>query len=188
MVNPDLRSLNLIRIGTSGALQTDIPVDSLLVSKAAIGLDVLMHYYKFEQSEEEKNVQQAFQDSLGAKGMHPYFVSGSDQLINTLANDIQQGITITAPGFYAPQGRQVRVKNILPGLMQSVQNFRYLNWRITNLEMETAGIYGMASSLGHKAISFNVILANRITQKFSKNPSGVMQQFIKMILERVAAS
>jgi len=72
--------------------------------------------------------------------------------------------------------------------MQSVQNFRYLNWRITNLEMETAGIYGMASSLGHKAISFNVILANRITQKFSKNPSGVMQQFIKMILERVAAS
>jgi uridine phosphorylase len=185
-INPKLKSLNLIRIGTSGAIQADIPVDSLLVSAVALGLDPLMHYYKQQLSIKEEALLESFLYSLSNNyKLNPYIASADNDLLNTLGAYWQQGITITAPGFYAPQGRQVRVISAMPKLMEIIQNFKSGNQRITNLEMETAGIYGLAKSLGHKALSFNIILANRITQTFSKQPAAIMDHYIQQVLEKL---
>jgi uridine phosphorylase len=186
--NTTLHSLNIIRIGTSGAVQADIPIDSLLVSSAAFGLDALMHYYKQDISAQEQALLTAFQSALPKNYiLSPYIASADSSLLNTLGQGLPQGITITAPGFYAPQGRQVRAENIMPDLMDTIQNFNSDGQRITNLEMETAGIYGLATSLGHKAISFNVILANRVTQIFSKQTAKTMDHYIKQLLEKIIA-
>lgn len=186
LVNDKLRSLDIIRIGTSGAIQADIPVDELLVSASAFGLDALMHYYHQELNNEKQQLLSAFEKALPAGyKLSPYFAPAGKTLLQALAHDLPQGITITAPGFYAPQGRQVRAKSLTPGLMDSIQQFSYNGQRITNLEMETAGIYGLANSLGHQALSFNVILANRANHVFSTDPSGVMDKFIGQILQRI---
>jgi uridine phosphorylase len=179
----DLRSLDIIRIGTSGAIQADIPIDSLLVSTMAFGMDTLMHYYMQDISPEGEKLLADFKLALPANcPFSPYITEGDKSLVKKLANDLQQGITISAPGFYAPQGRQVRAKLTIKGLMGAIQTFSSGGQRITNLEMETAGIYGLAAALGHKAISFNVILANRMTQQFSKQPQRVIDACIKQIL------
>ncbi|GAB3907503.1 nucleoside phosphorylase [Mucilaginibacter boryungensis] len=186
LVNDKLRSLNIIRIGTSGGIQADIPVDELLVSASAFGLDALMHYYHQELNNEEQQLLSAFEKALPAGyKLNPYFAPAGKNLLQSLAHDLPQGITITAPGFYAPQGRQVRAKSLTPSLMDSIQQFGHNGQRITNLEMETAGIYGLANSLGHQALSFNVILANRANHVFSTDPSGVMDKFIGQILQRI---
>jgi uridine phosphorylase len=182
----NLHSLNIIRIGTSGAVQADIPVDSLLVSALAFGLDPLMQYYKQDLSEQEKNLLNSFLAALpGTYKLAPYIASANKALLDTLGAGLQQGITITTPGFYAPQGRQVRAISTMPELMDIIQKFKADGQRITNLEMETAGIYGLAGSLGHKALSFNLILANRVTQTFSKQPAKIMDHYIKQILEKL---
>ncbi len=184
--NSNLHSLNIIRIGTSGAVQADIPINSVLVSSAAFGLDALMHYYKQNLSEQEQGLLNAFKSTLPDEySLSPYLASANSSLLDTIGQGLSQGITITAPGFYAPQGRQVRAKNIMPDLMNTIQNFSFAGQRITNLEMETAGIYGLAASLGHKAISFNVILANRATQAFSKEPAKIMDHYIRQLLEKI---
>jgi len=187
--NANLRSLNIIRIGTSGAVQADIPINTLLVSSAAFGLDALMHYYRQTPSAQETELLAAFKSALpDSYQLSPYLASADASLLNSLGKGLQQGITITAPGFYAPQGRQVRAINTLPQLMELIQNFDSNGQRITNLEMETAGIYGLAGSLGHKAISFNVILANRATQVFSREPAKIMDNYIKQLLETINSS
>lgn len=185
-VNAELRSLNIIRIGTSGAVQSDIPVDSLLVSAGAFGLDALMHYYLQQLLPADAALLNAFTNSLpAAYQLKPYFAPANGDLLNRIAHDLQQGITITAPGFYAPQGRQVRAQSLTPQLMASIQGFSFNTKRITNLEMETAGIYGLANSLGHKALSFNVILANRANLALSKQPAEIMQQYIGFLIDRI---
>jgi uridine phosphorylase len=186
-VNQTLRSLNIIRIGTSGAVQADIAIDSLLLSSAAFGLDPLMHYYKQTLSGKEQDLLNAFKETLPADAiLSPYVASVGSNLLNQLGNGEQQGITITAPGFYSPQGRQVRAVTAIPNLMNIIQQFNFEGRRITNLEMETAGIYGLAASLGHQAVSCNVILANRVTQKFSMQPAKIMDHYIKQLLEQLA--
>ncbi|MBV8389289.1 MAG: nucleoside phosphorylase [Mucilaginibacter sp.] len=181
-----LQKLNIIRISTSGAVQSDIPVDSLLGSSAAFGMDSLMNYYQHPLSPDEKQLLDAFTNALptGNK-LSPYIASADESLLNTLASNLPTGITITAPGFYAPQGRQIRARSIHPDLMNNIQQFHLNNQRITNLEMETAGIYGLAAALGHRAISFNVILANRANQTFSKQPDKIMDHYIQQILGRL---
>jgi uridine phosphorylase len=184
--NSKLKCLDIIRIGTSGAIQTDIPVDSLLVSTAAFGMDTLMHYYNQHISPEGEKLLANFKVALPVGyPFLPYVSEGDRSLLDKLAIGLQQGITISAPGFYAPQGRQVRARLAITGLMEAIQGFSYGGQRITNLEMETAGIYGMAAALGHRAISFNVILANRATQQFSKQPQQVMDTSIKQVLALV---
>lgn len=181
-----LQKLNIIRIGTSGAIQADIAIDSLLVSSAAFGMDTLMHYYEHPVSEHEIELLESFKEALpNASNFLPYVAAADSWLINQLAIGLQQSITITAPGFYAPQGREIRAKAAYPGLMGSIQNFNLNGKRITNLEMETAGIYGMAALLGHRAISFNVILANRATKTFSKQPEQVMDNYIRQVLNKL---
>ncbi|HVW15246.1 MAG TPA: nucleoside phosphorylase [Mucilaginibacter sp.] len=181
-----LSSLDIIRIGTSGAIQADISLDSILVSEATFGMDTLMHYYKYQNSASEKQLLADLKNILPAGYLlPPYIASGSQHLIGTLANDFPKGLTISAPGFYGPQARELRASQRNKGLMESIQNFRSGEKRITNLEMETAGIYGLASILGHRAISFNVILANRATGKFSAQPQEAIGNTIKQVLEKV---
>jgi uridine phosphorylase len=181
-----LQKLNIIRIGTSGAIQAGIAVDSLLVSKVAFGMDALMHYYENQLSVSEKQLLHDFKAVLpNGSNFLTYIASADNWLLSKLATGLEQGITITAPGFYAPQGREIRAKAAYPGLMESIQNFNSQGRRITNLEMETAGIYGMAAVLGHRAISFNVILANRATKTFSKQPDQVMDNYIKQLLNKL---
>ncbi|WP_426671002.1 nucleoside phosphorylase [Mucilaginibacter sp. McL0603] len=181
-----LQKLNIIRIGTSGAIQADIAIDSLLVSSSAFGMDILMNYYERQLLVPEKELLDNFKAALpNGSNFSPYMASADTLLISRLATHLQQGITITAPGFYAPQGREIRAKATYPELMESIQNFNSDGKRITNLEMETAGIYGMAAVLGHRAISFNVILANRATKTFSKQPDQVMDNYIKQVLNKL---
>jgi uridine phosphorylase len=189
MIKPDLQRLNIIRIGTTGAVQADVPIDSLLVSSSAFGLDPLMHYYQQDLSSQEQSLLNAFKSVLPKNYvLSPYIASAGNALLNTLGKGMQQGITITAPGFYAPQGRQARAVSAMPQLMEIIQNFSAGDQRITNLEMETAGIYGLAASLGHQALSFNIVLANRATHTFSKQPAQIMDHYIKEILEKMTGS
>ncbi|WP_214069918.1 nucleoside phosphorylase [Mucilaginibacter sp. dw_454] len=186
-VNSTLRSLDIIRIGTSGAVQADIEVDSLLLSSAAIGMDPLMHYYQQTLTNDEQELLNAFKSALSKSNLLPYIASAGKQLLALLGKDQQQGITITAPGFYSPQGRQVRAIAAVPALMEVIQQFSFNGQRITNLEMETAGIYGLAAALGHQAVSCNVILANRATKALSKQPGKIMDHYIQHLLEKISA-
>jgi uridine phosphorylase len=180
-----LKSLNIIRIGTSGAIQADIPIDSILVSEYAVGLDALMAFYTYEASREEKAILRAMNNQAPAfKSFKPYVCAGSKLLLRKIGKDLPRGITVTAPGFYAPQGRELRFTKTIPNFIKQLSGIKKDNWRLTNLEMETSGIYGLANILGHQAISVNAILASRVKYEFSKNPSKTIDKTIKLVLER----
>ncbi|WPU91424.1 nucleoside phosphorylase [Mucilaginibacter sabulilitoris] len=186
LARSNFQSIDIIRIGTSGALQPDIPVDSLLISSAAFGLDTLMYFYEQTLTLAEEELLQQFCSIIpDGYQLNPYLASAGDKLIKQFGTMAPQGLTITAPGFYSPQGRQVRAKSSVPQLLLIVSDFQSSRGKITNLEMETAGIYGLASALGHNALSFNVILANRSTNKFSKNPGAIMDDCIQSILTKI---
>jgi len=187
---PNLKSLNIIRIGTSGAIQADIPVDSLLVSTTAFGLDSAMHFYnQSSMSQADEQLLAAFKSVLPKElDCAPYLANADNALLTKLANDITLGITLTAPGFYAAQGRTLRFDPVSTDLISAFSGFEHSGKRISNIEMETACIYGLANVLGHKAISFNIILANRSIQQFSKDPGKAVDGCIKQILEKITAA
>jgi uridine phosphorylase len=179
-------SLELIRIGTSGSIQEDIPVDSFLVSKAAIGFDNLAQFYGFESTNMLPN------DALNLwcqqinYTLPVYGAKASEKLIKQFSSISQHGYTLTAPGFYAPQGRTVRMKSLLPDFLLDVSKTNFEGEIITNIEMETAAYYAFSASLGHEMISLNAILANRLTHEFSKNPEGQIKQLIELTLDLIA--
>ncbi|MCH8554319.1 MAG: nucleoside phosphorylase [Schleiferiaceae bacterium] len=184
-----LTSLTIIRVGTSGTIQNDIPIGSFIVSAAAIGLDGLMHSYErdnFAAREWERDLI-AFA-KMQEFPLQPYITFANSQALNTfLPHGFQPGITVTANGFYAPQGRQIRAKAAFPNLIEKLSHFHRSTFRVTNLEMETAGIYGLAEVLGHKAISLNAILANRVTGEFADNPTAVVDELIAKTLAVVTS-
>jgi uridine phosphorylase len=183
-----LRSIDIMRIGTSGALQPETPINSLLISSGAFGLDALMHFYKYQLSDSDHQLLQEFQTYISPDfNLEPYFAPAGKKLLEKFGHMAPQGITLTAPGFYSPQGRQVRAISSTPNLLSRLSSFKsYSGSQITNLEMETAGIYGLAACLGHQALSFNVILANRSTNQFSNDPMTVMDGFIESILNTIS--
>lgn len=184
--NIKLKSLEIIRIGTSGSLHRDIPLDTVMVSEFAIGLDALMHYYSFLHSPDEHHLELEVQKHFSKiKGIAPYIASASTETIEKYGNGLVRGITVTAPGFYAPQGRSLRVSNVIQDIVSLFRTFNFKEHRITNLEMETAGIYALAKVLGHKAISVNAIVASRLESRFSVNPQKVIESAITHILEKV---
>ncbi len=187
IIHPQLRSLNIIRIGTSGALQPNIPIDSLLISSGAFGLDALMHFYEHELSDSDEKLLKEFQEAFISRfDLKSYYASAGKKLLKQFEHIASDGITLTAPGFYSPQGRLVRAKSSTPNLLSMLSSFKSSSGSlITNLEMETAGIYGLAACLGHQALSFNVILANRSTNEFSNDPLNVMDHFIELILKAI---
>ena len=199
-IKPQLTQLDFIRIGTSGCLVEDLPIDSFLVSFFAVGLDNLLNYYAFKKSKASKNLQQCLEKHLKKEKSKinkiPYVFGANQLLIDELANGIKQGVTLTCPGFYGPQGRQIRAVNKAPELLDAFHSFnqqnyffekkgKVLSWQITNFEMETGSIYGMAQLLGHRAISFNALLANRATGEFSTQPKKTVKKLIELVLERL---
>jgi len=185
-VKKHLTSLNIIRVGTSGTVQPDIPVGTILASSYGLGMDALMNYYYHELTGDERSLMDDLKAHFGhLKHINPYLTAANDNLLNTIGKNMHHGITITAPGFYAPQGRMVRAKNSIPDFISLINSFNSNQHRITNLEMETAGIYALAKVLGHKALSVNAILASRVKFEFSSNPNKVVEDAIKMVLERI---
>jgi len=191
IVQPVFTPLTFIRIGTSGCLRKDIPLDAFLVSAYAVGLDNLLHYYRLPQTVLSERLQEKIQTEFKVASniaLSPYVVEGSRPLIQALGKDMYQGITLTAPGFYGPQGRQLRapVRQIdLIDVFQNIDLSAITPHLLTNLEMETAGIYGLAKVLGHQAISFNALLANRETGAFSTQAGKTVKKLIETVLERV---
>jgi len=185
-VKKELKSLDIIRIGTSGAVQKDIPMGTILASSFGLGFDALMHYYIHQVSGDEHTLLDSVKSHFShIKNIHPYITAADQSLLNSIAKGMETGITITAPGFYAPQGRQVRAKNAVPNFIELLNSFNEGNNRITNLEMETAGIYALAKALGHKALSINAILASRVNFEFSTEPNKIVEKAIKVVLERL---
>jgi len=179
-----LTSLNIIRIGTSGSLQPFIPIDTLLASKAATGIDALGQFYKFNENSKQQSISKGLQATIGL-GYTPYTQDANEELFLKYAFDYSPGHTITSPGFYAPQGRNIRLESTKPNFLEKIQQFRSQDGAsFTNLEMETAGIYALAKALGHKALSLNAIVANRFEGKFSSNPNLVVDRLIKNVIDR----
>lgn len=180
------KKLKIVRIGTSGALQEDIPLGSHLFSNYAVGLDNLMQFYELPMDDFEMKIAADIQLKTGLP-FRPYVVAGSETLKEQLGFDMISGNTITTPGFYAPQGRVIRAANKLPKLLDDLNYYhnKSSDFWLTNFEMETAGYYAMARLLGHEALSVNAIIANRIKGKFSKDPEKVIDSLIKKVLERI---
>lgn len=181
------RSLNLIRIGTSGSIQAHIPVDSILISKAGIGFDNLAQFYGFESA------QSISADSLEQWTQaidYPlplYAAKASTHLLEKFKPlNAFEGITLTAPGFYAPQGRTIRMHSIRPDFLEKVAGATLEGQEITNIEMETAAYYAFAGAMGHEMISLNALLANRITNEFSKDPEGQIMSLIEKAIGLIA--
>lgn len=180
-------SLEIIRIGTSGAIQPDLEMGTILVSTYGIGLDALMHYYTLNLNNEEQLIHDDLQTYFSdLNGINPYISKASEDLLASIGKNMAQGITVTAPGFYAPQGRLVRAENAHKNWIEKLNSFRYNDLKITNLEMETAGIYALAKVLGHKALSVNAILASRVQLEFSEQPDVIVDKAIKQVLERLS--
>ncbi len=177
------KKLKIVRVGTSGTIQEDIPIDSHLLSEHAIGLDSLMHFYKFKQRAFPLEVARKFQELLELPYL-PYCVKGSGEMIEKFS-DMRKGNALTCHGFYAPQGRAIRTEITYPDLVDKLMYFNLKDFWITNLEMETAGYYAFGKLLGHKVISLNAILANRVSGKFSKNPNKTIDSLIEIALERI---
>lgn len=182
-----LTSLNIVRIGTSGSLQADIPVDSFVMSKYGLGLDNMLRSYLVDEIS-NTNMEEAFINHThwdSRKG-RPYVISCSEKLEQLIESDkIHKGITATAGGFYGPQGRVLRLDIQDKNLNSKMDNFQFEGNRITNLEMETAAIYGLSKLLGHNALSLNAIIANRATGTFSEDPYKAVDELIKYTLEKL---
>ena len=182
-----LTLLNIVRIGTSGSLQKDIPVDSFVMSEYAIGLDNMLRSYLIDEVSEQ-DIEAAFieQTNWDLRKGRPYVIKGSDKLASKIFSDkMHKGFTGTAGGFYGPQGRVLRLDIQDADLNTKMDNFNFKGTRMTNLEMETAAIYGLGKLLGHECLSLNAIIANRATGDFSKNPYQVVEDLIDYTLEKL---
>tara|TARA_R110002167_G_scaffold31099_13_gene102535 strand:- start:254 stop:1138 length:885 start_codon:yes stop_codon:yes gene_type:complete len=180
-------ALDIIRIGTSGSLRRDIPVDSFLLSKYAMGFDGLMHFYKHGKLP-YKGFIDAFIESTGwsPEKARPYMVKCDESLaVSLTSNRIRLGVTVTNTGFYGPQGRTLRIEPSDSDLLSKLAGFSHDGLQITNMEMETSGIYCLANLMGHRAVSMNCILANRPTGIFSKNPEKAVDALIQYVLEGI---
>jgi len=179
-------TLNLIRIGTSGSLQEDIPVDTPVAAKVSLGFDNLINYYAGRDSISDAEMEQAFmQHTDWNKKLHvPYIVKSSDKLFNTVAKDMISGITISASGFYGPQGRQLRLKTADPQLNEKLETFKFKDLRITNFEMECSAIYGLSALLGHNALTVCSIIANRYKKEYSSDYKVAVKKLVEFVLDR----
>lgn len=188
-VKSNLSSLYVIRMGTSGSLQADIPVDSLVASSHGIGLDNVLHYYQLENTTEEGQLQESFVNHVGLAdaAIKPYAVEGSGEMLGWFGREYHKGITVTCPGFYAPQGRVVRAGLQFPQLVNRLSSFEFGAHRITNFEMETSAIFGLGRVLGHKCLAVNTIVANRVQKTFTQDGKRSVENMIKKSLEILAA-
>lgn len=187
------RSLTIVRMGTCGALQEDIPVDHFIVSQSGLGLDNVLHYYAHENTDSEIRLLQAILDHTDWPNNLPlpYLAFGDQNLITKLGHGNHVGITATSGGFYGPQGRQLRAIPSVDGLNDLLSSFRYpgeadgLEMRITNYEMETSALYGLSGLLGHRAVTICAVVANRLRKEYSKDHHAAIEKMIDQVLERL---
>lgn len=185
---PNHTSLNIVRVGTSGALHENIPVDTILCSTHGLGLDNLMHFYCTEADNETDALLGEIEDQFTFIFINPYLFKAPGALFERFATSFRMGITATCPGFYGPQGRRGRFDAMYTNLLNRLSELELSNGlRITNFEMETAGIYGLATEFGHQAVSVNAIVANRVLGEFSSNPESTIRKAIEQTLSIMAA-
>lgn len=180
-------SLDIIRIGTSGSMRREIPAGSMLASKYGIGLDSLMAFYNIDKTALEKTVGDKIKVELGLP-FEPYCIEGSATLLKLLGEDLIHGNTVTCPGFFGPQGREVRLKPAIPDIIEKLAAINIDGFQMTNFEMETAGYYAMGRLLGHEMLSLNAIVANRITHEFAEDAYGIVDSLIKKTLKKLTAN
>lgn len=187
-LQPQLRQLNIVRLGTSGSLQADIPVNAMVASTHGLGLDGLLNFYNNTSAIQEQNISQEFIKHTAwlTTLPYPYCVAADQKLLNNLAKDCYTGITATAPGFYGPQGRQIRLQASMPNLNDLLASFNYNDQRITNFEMETSALYGLGKLLGHRCLTVCVIIANRQTKKFTNDYSQSVKLLIENCLNKIS--
>lgn len=184
-INSTLKSLKIIRLGTSGSLQQHIPVDSFVASTHGLGLDNLLNFYIHQHNEQELQILDAFKKHTHLQQgiSEPYIHAASVSLLKEFVAGYHQGITVTCPGFYGPQGRVLRLGLAHPELINQFGNFQFGQHQITNFEMETSAIYGLGHILGHQCLSLSAIVANRISKEFSKDGAATVENLIVKSLE-----
>ena len=183
------RTLNLVRLGTSGALQADIPVeDSYVATRYAIGLDGLLYFYKGNEKVNEAAMRDAFIEQMDyPKDLPmPYVVEGSQELFDRLGQGYFQGLTATAPGFYGPQGRTLRMQLAYPENNRKIEAFHYQGWRVCNFEMESSALYGLGKLMGHRCLTICAVIANRVSEKFCTDYHPYINKLITNTLDRLS--
>lgn len=184
-------SLNIIRIGTSGSLQPEIETDSFLINSAAVGMDNLLHFYEGADMFFPEDFTSSFTEAIqwDSRNSLPYRAEADTELFRIFySRSFFSGCTVTNPGFYGPQGRNLRLLSKNPRIFDRLRNFSYKSEKITNLEMETAAIYALSKLMGHRAVSLNAIVANRAAGTFSLNPQETIDRLIKITLEKISSS
>lgn len=184
MLNPEIKSVDIIRIGTSGSMHPDVAMDQIIVSEFAVGFDSLMQFYKKQYTQEEVEIRDIITEAFSELGVRPYVGKANESLLEKYAHNLYKGITVTAPGFYGPQGRKVRTQAAAPQFVELAGSLDLAGRHITNLEMETAGIYALSNMFGHRAISINAIVASRVDARFSEQPQAVIERAIRLVLDR----
>lgn len=186
--NKQLKSLKIVRIGTSGSIQPDVPVNSFSLSTHAVGLDNLLHFYRDAARIFDQELTEAFarHASWPPDLSKPYFVKGSGKLIDVFKPWCVTGITVTSPGFYGPQGRFLRLPLTDPDMIHKLQTFRYNEHRIVNFEMETSALYGLGALMGHQMATVCVLIANRATGNYNQDHKMVVKDLIKLVLDKLS--
>lgn len=182
----NFHKLNLIRVGTCGALQADIAPDTAVVSEYAIGLDGLLNFYDFDKHNNDE-LSTSFMEhmKLSKKLAFPYSAKSSEELFAKIGHGFTSGITVTSPGFYAPQGRELRTNSTFKDFDAKFTSFNYKGRKLVNFEMETSAIYGLSELLGHQALTVCLVVGNRITKQFTKNYKPAMDELILKVLDRI---
>ena len=186
-VKKDFKQLTIVRVGTSGGMQPHCPVGSFVVAEKSIGFDGVIHYYDGSDKVREKDFEESFKKHVDWSPLHcsPYVVSSDEDLVERIGHDMIKGVTISAIGFYGPQGRHVRLPLADPKLNSKIESFRFDDHSITNYEMESSAIAGLSKMMGHKAMTVCSIIANRVALESNADYQGSIEDLIKIVLERI---
>jgi len=186
-VKENFKQLTIVRVGTSGGLQPNCPIGSYVVAAKSIGFDGVLNYYEGRDSVSLLNYEDAFKKHVGWNIQHcaPYFVAADEELVNRVGHDMIMGMTISAIGFYGPQGRYVRMPLANPDLNSKIETFDFEGDKITNYEMESAPLAGLGKLMGHKAMTVCTIIANRLAGESNANYKGSIEDLIKKVLDRI---
>lgn len=187
-ISPDFRQLTMVRIGTSGGLQHFTPVGSFVAAEKSIGFDGVLYFYKDNEKIRDLQLENLFLKEIDWKiqGVRPYIVSADKSLIEQICkDDIVRGITIAANGFYGPQGRELRLQLFDSELNKKISSFKYENYCITNFEMESSALAGLAAMMGHRAMTVCSIIAGRVDNKMNINYKDSIGMLIETVLNRI---
>ena len=187
ILNPDRKVLKIVRIGTTGGLQKTLPINSIILSRYAAGFDTVLNFYAGRNSVSDLGMEKAFKKHTGWDPIlpDPYFVQSSNKLFSLFPDEMHSGITISAPGFYAPQGRSIRLNPLDMDLNDKLESFRYGGLKIMNYEMESSALYGLSRLLGHQALTLCSMLANRTSGEFTSDHKASVRNLIKFTLEHI---